>query len=82
MPLGSTFAYDHPMGVYIVCVFLCVRVCWCSSITSKDCFLLISLVHVQQDKILWIDDENLTVHVEAGIVGQDLERQVSIHIIE
>ena len=72
------------MAVYISCVSVCVcvHVCWCSSIAFKDYFLLISLVHVQQDKILWIDDENLTVHVEAGIVGQDLERQVSILIIE
>lgn len=35
-------------------------------------FLLLS-----QNRILWIDEKNLTVHVEAGIVGQDLERLVS-----
>lgn len=29
-----------------------------------------------QNRILWIDEKNLTAHVEAGIVGQDLERQV------
>ena len=45
-----------------------------------DIFYSVSLVDVQQDKILWIDDENLTVHVEAGIVGQDLERQVGLHL--
>ncbi len=30
-----------------------------------------------QNRILWIDEKNLTAHVEAGIVGQDLERLVS-----
>lgn len=29
-----------------------------------------------QNRILWIDEKNLTAHVEAGIVGQELERQV------
>lgn len=33
-------------------------------------------VHLQ-NRILWIDEKNLTAHVEAGIVGQDLERLVS-----
>lgn len=31
-----------------------------------------------QNQILWIDEKNLTARVEAGIVGQDLERLVSI----
>lgn len=30
-----------------------------------------------QNRILWIDEKNLTAHMEAGIVGQDLERLVS-----
>jgi len=30
----------------------------------------------QQNRILWIDEKNLTACVEAGIVGQDLEKQV------
>ena len=30
-----------------------------------------------QNQILWIDEKNLTAHVEAGIIGQDLERLVS-----
>ncbi|XP_065920530.1 alkyldihydroxyacetonephosphate synthase, peroxisomal-like [Dysidea avara] len=38
---------------------------------------IVSLDMTQMDKILWIDEENLTVHVEAGIVGQDLERQLT-----
>lgn len=32
---------------------------------------------LSQNRILWIDEKNLTAHVEAGIVGQDLERLVS-----
>ena len=31
----------------------------------------------EMDSILWIDEDNLTAHVEAGIVGQDLERKAS-----
>ncbi len=38
---------------------------------------IISLDMTEMDKILWIDEENLTVCVEAGCVGQDLERRVS-----
>ena len=30
-----------------------------------------------QNHILWVDEKNLTVHVESGIIGQDLERRVS-----
>lgn len=26
-----------------------------------------------QNKILWIDDGNLIAHIEAGIIGKDLE---------
>ena len=29
-----------------------------------------------QDHILWIDEKNLTAHVEAGVIGQDMERQL------
>lgn len=31
---------------------------------------------LQQNRILWVDENNLTAHVEAGITGQELERQV------
>lgn len=30
-----------------------------------------------QTRILWIDEKNLTARIEAGIIGQDLERRVS-----
>ncbi|XP_068429008.1 alkyldihydroxyacetonephosphate synthase, peroxisomal [Clinocottus analis] len=35
---------------------------------------IVSLDTSQMNHILWIDEKNLTAHVEAGIVGQDLER--------
>ena len=37
---------------------------------------IVSLDMTEMDRILWIDEENLTAHIEAGIIGQDLERQV------
>ncbi|XP_056292131.1 alkyldihydroxyacetonephosphate synthase, peroxisomal isoform X1 [Pseudoliparis swirei] len=35
---------------------------------------IVSLDTSQMNRILWIDEKNLTAHIEAGIVGQDLER--------
>ncbi|OCT63629.1 hypothetical protein XELAEV_18044727mg [Xenopus laevis] len=35
-----------------------------------------SLDTSQMSRILWIDEKNLTAHIEAGITGQDLERQL------
>ncbi|XP_058405300.1 alkyldihydroxyacetonephosphate synthase, peroxisomal isoform X2 [Diceros bicornis minor] len=37
---------------------------------------IISLDTTQMNRILWVDENNLTVHVEAGITGQELERQL------
>lgn len=37
---------------------------------------IVSLDMTEMDRILWIDEENLTAHVEGGIIGQDLERKV------
>jgi len=42
---------------------------------------IISLDLTEMDRILWIDEENLTAHVEAGIIGQDLERRVSLQLL-
>ncbi|KAG7282211.1 hypothetical protein CRUP_038379, partial [Coryphaenoides rupestris] len=36
--------------------------------------LLCRLQTAMVNRILWLDEQNLTAHVEAGIVGQDLER--------
>lgn len=38
--------------------------------------MIISLDTSQMNKMLWLDKENLTVCFEAGIVGQDLEREL------
>ncbi|XP_050975111.1 alkyldihydroxyacetonephosphate synthase, peroxisomal [Labeo rohita] len=38
---------------------------------------IVSLDTSQMNRILWIDEKNLTAHVEAGIIGQDLERQLN-----
>ncbi|KTG47853.1 hypothetical protein cypCar_00009113 [Cyprinus carpio] len=40
---------------------------------------IVSLDTSQMNRILWIDEKNLTAHVEAGIIGQDLERQLNEH---
>ena len=40
---------------------------------------VVSLDMTEMDRILWIDEENLTAHIEAGIIGQDLERQVKLY---
>ena len=40
---------------------------------------IVSLDMTEMDRILWIDEENLTAHIEAGIIGQDLERQVQLY---
>ena len=39
--------------------------------------MIVSLDMTEMKKILWIDEENLVAHIEAGIIGQELERQVS-----
>ncbi|ESP02962.1 hypothetical protein LOTGIDRAFT_230434 [Lottia gigantea] len=36
--------------------------------------MIVSLDTSQMNKILWVDEKNLTVHAECGIIGQDLER--------
>ncbi|XP_029557978.1 alkyldihydroxyacetonephosphate synthase, peroxisomal isoform X2 [Salmo trutta] len=35
---------------------------------------IVSLDTSQMNRILWIDEKNLVAHIEAGIIGQDLER--------
>ncbi|XP_029647072.1 alkyldihydroxyacetonephosphate synthase, peroxisomal [Octopus sinensis] len=39
--------------------------------------VIISVDTSRMNKILWIDEENLTVCAESGIVGQDLERRLA-----
>lgn len=39
--------------------------------------MIVSLDMTEMKKILWVDEANLVAHIEAGIIGQELERQVS-----
>ncbi len=41
--------------------------------------MILSLDTSQMNRILWIDHQNLTAHIEAGIFGQDLERELAKH---
>ena len=38
--------------------------------------MIVSLDMTDMNKILWLDEDNLLAHCEAGIVGQDLERRL------
>ncbi|XP_030642242.1 alkyldihydroxyacetonephosphate synthase, peroxisomal [Chanos chanos] len=38
---------------------------------------IVSLDTSQMNRILWIDEKNLMAHVECGIIGQDLEKQLN-----
>ena len=37
---------------------------------------IISVDTSEMDRILWLDEENMTAHVQCGMIGQDLERMV------
>ncbi|CAG5125360.1 unnamed protein product, partial [Candidula unifasciata] len=39
--------------------------------------MIISLDTSQMNRILWIDEKNLTMRAECGIIGQDLERKLA-----
>lgn len=41
--------------------------------------MIISLDTSQMNKILWVNKENNTALIEAGIIGQDLERELAKH---
>ena len=55
-----------------LCV-LCSRTSLVSNVTVCVCVVL-------QDKILDVDTSNLTVKVEAGMIGQDMEQQVHMYL--
>lgn len=46
---------------------------------SDEQRMIVSLDTSQMNRILWIDKENLLAHIEVGIIGQDLERELSKH---
>lgn len=39
--------------------------------------MIVSLDMTEMKKILWIDEENLVAHIEAGIIGEELEQQLN-----
>ena len=43
--------------------------------------VIVSVDTSEMDQILWVDEENLTAHVQCGVVGQDLERMVCTCIV-
>ena len=45
-------------------------------IPAEEKRVVVSLDMTEMDNILWVDEENLTAKVQAGIIGQDLERLV------
>ncbi|XP_064477698.1 alkyldihydroxyacetonephosphate synthase, peroxisomal-like isoform X2 [Ornithodoros turicata] len=44
---------------------------------SEETRSIVSLDTSQMNRILWVDKVNLTAHMEAGIIGQDLERELA-----
>ena len=45
---------------------------------SGELRMIVSLDMTKMNKILWVDYENMTMCAEAGIIGEDLERQVRL----
>lgn len=39
--------------------------------------MIVSLDMTKMKRILWVDEENLVAHIEAGIIGQELEQQLN-----
>lgn len=46
---------------------------------SNEARMIVSLDTSQMNRILWVDKMNLTANIEAGIIGQDLERKLAEH---
>ena len=72
----------HLVFMY-VCMCVCVFVFLGGTNVSRALVIppeekrpVVSLDLSEMDQILWVDQENLTAHVQAGIIGQDLERKV------
>jgi len=43
---------------------------------EEETRMIVSLDMTDMNKILWFDEENLLAHIEAGIVGQDLDKKL------
>lgn len=44
---------------------------------KEETRMIVSLDMSQMNKVLWIDEKNMTAHIEAGIVGVDLEEKLA-----
>jgi len=53
-------------------------VTWALMCPTNESRMILSLDTSQMNKILWIDEKNLTARVQSGINGQDLERQLAL----
>eukprot|EP00794_Sanderia_malayensis_P010834 gene10834-11986_t len=51
-------------------------VSWAVKCPSEEPRMIVSVDMTEMDKILWIDEENLLAHIEAGIIGQELEEKL------
>ncbi|XP_071523561.1 alkyldihydroxyacetonephosphate synthase, peroxisomal isoform X2 [Panulirus ornatus] len=45
---------------------------------EEESRMIVSLDTSQMCRILWVDKKNLTARIEAGIIGQDLEKQLRV----
>ena len=63
LPNCSPTESGEPFSSQMHWLRLCSEYCGCSV-----CWF--------QNKILWVDEKNMTMHAESGIIGQDLERRV------
>jgi alkyldihydroxyacetonephosphate synthase len=52
-------------------------VTWALLCPTNETRMIISLDTVLLNKIIWIDEKNLTARIQAGINGQELERQLA-----
>ncbi|PIK46848.1 Alkyldihydroxyacetonephosphate synthase, peroxisomal [Apostichopus japonicus] len=43
---------------------------------KEETRMIVSLDMSQMNKVLWVDEKNMTAHIEAGIVGIDLEEKL------
>ena len=82
--VGNMCLVKSTSVILSICLSVCLSVCptggtnvsYALMIPPEEKRVVVSLDMTEMDKILWIDEQNLTAHVQAGIIGQDLERLV------
>ncbi|XP_065340541.1 alkyldihydroxyacetonephosphate synthase, peroxisomal [Cloeon dipterum] len=50
-----------------------------NSCPEEEKRMIVSLDMSQMNRILWLDQDNLVACIEAGIIGQDLEKELKFH---